>query len=102
MNAVEKALTKIFGSANERLLKKLWPIVAQINALEPSIQKLSDDQLRDKTAEFKERLAKRLEGSEELAREAYKQLELEALEDVAHLLRERVTCNGCDPQNNPD
>lgn len=82
MNAVEKALTKIFGSANERLLKKLFPIVAQINALEPSFQKLSDDELRGKTTEFKERLAKRLEGSEELSRDAYRQLELEALEEI--------------------
>jgi preprotein translocase subunit SecA len=82
MNAVEKVLTKVFGSANERLLKKLWPVVAQINALEPSIQKLSDDELRAKTVEFKERLAQRLEGSEELTRDAYRQLELEALEEI--------------------
>ncbi len=82
MNAVEKALTKIFGSANERLLKKLWPVVAQINAFEPSIQKLSDDELRGKTAELKERLAKKLEGTEELAPDAYKQVELEALEEI--------------------
>ena len=82
MNAVEKALTKIFGSANERLLKKLWPIVAQINSLEPSFQSLSDDQLRAKTVEFKERIAKRLEGSEDLTPEAYKLLELEALEEI--------------------
>ena len=82
MNAVEKALTKIFGSANERLLKKLWPVVAQINAFEPAIQKLSDDELRGKTAELKERLAKKLEGTEELAPDAYKQVELEALEEI--------------------
>ena len=82
MNAVEKALTKIFGSANERLLKKLWPIVAHINSLEPSFKSLSDDQLRAKTVEFKERLAKRLEGSEDLTPEAYKLLELEALEEI--------------------
>ena len=34
MNFVEKTLTKVFGSANERLLKKLWPVVDQINGLE--------------------------------------------------------------------
>ncbi len=82
MNAVEKALAKVFGTASERLLKKLYPIVAQINALEPSLQKLSDEELRGKTAELKERLANRLEGSEELARDAYKLLELEALDEV--------------------
>ena len=52
MNAVERALTKIFGSANERLLKKLWPIVFEINAFEPEIKRLSDEQFQLKTAEF--------------------------------------------------
>ncbi|MFZ0930573.1 MAG: preprotein translocase subunit SecA, partial [Syntrophobacteraceae bacterium] len=55
-------LKKIFGSANERELKKLTPIVDEINGFEPEIQKLSDDQLRGKTAEFKQRL----ENGEEL------------------------------------
>src|SRR5258706_10079063 len=55
---INAILTKIFGSRNERELKKLWPKVAEINALEPSIQALSDDQLKAKTAEFKDRLAK--------------------------------------------
>ncbi len=82
MNAVEKALAKVFGTASERLLKKLYPIVVNINALEPALQKLSDEELRSKTAELKERLAKRLEGSEDLARDAYKVLELEALDEV--------------------
>ncbi len=82
MNAVEKALAKVFGTASERLLKKLYPVVAQINALEPSLQKLSDDELRGKTFELKERLVNRLAGSETLERDAYRQLELEALEEV--------------------
>ena len=46
---------KIVGSKNERELKRLWPIVERINALEPDMTKLSDDQLRNKTGEFKER-----------------------------------------------
>jgi preprotein translocase subunit SecA len=82
MNAIEKALTKVFGSANERLLKKLWPVVARINALEPEVSRLSDEELRAKTEEFKTRLARRLEGSEELSPEARKQLEREALDEV--------------------
>ncbi len=49
---------KVFGSKNERELKKLWPVVDKINALEPSIASLSDDQLSKKTAEFKERYTK--------------------------------------------
>jgi len=48
-------IKKVFGSKNERELKKLWPIVARINAMESSIAGLTDDQLRGKTAEFKER-----------------------------------------------
>jgi preprotein translocase subunit SecA len=49
---------KVFGSKNERELKKLWPIVARINELEPSVAQLGDEQLRGKTIEFKERHAK--------------------------------------------
>ncbi|MBI4970907.1 MAG: preprotein translocase subunit SecA [Candidatus Omnitrophica bacterium] len=49
-------LKKIFGTQNERTLKKVWPIVHQINTLEPSIQALSDDALKAKTGEFKKRL----------------------------------------------
>jgi len=49
-------LTKIFGTKNERDLKKLQPYVVAINALEPQIQKLTDAQLQAKTAEFKEKL----------------------------------------------
>jgi preprotein translocase subunit SecA len=55
---LEKTLAAIFGTENARELKRLRPIVAAINALEPSIQPLTDDQLRGKTAEFRERLAK--------------------------------------------
>ncbi len=47
---------KIFGSVNDRTIKALAQEVAQINALEPQIAALSDDQLKAKTVEFKERL----------------------------------------------
>ena len=50
-------LTKIFGSRNERLLKRLQSDVARINALEPELVKLSDEQLGAKTAEFRTRLS---------------------------------------------
>jgi len=50
-------LKKIFGTQNARTLKTLWPVVAQVNAFEPEIQKLSDDALRAKTDEFRKRLA---------------------------------------------
>jgi len=48
---------KVFGSANERFLKKLQPMVASINALEPEVQKLSDEQLTARTQWLKQRLA---------------------------------------------
>ena len=48
---------RIFGSANDRVLKPLRAQVAAVNALEPDIAKLSDDQLRGKTDEFRQRLA---------------------------------------------
>ncbi len=49
-------ITKIFGTQNERDLKKLQPFVAAANEVEPRIQKLTDDELRAKTAEFKDKL----------------------------------------------
>ncbi len=49
---------KIFGNSNERELKKLQPIVDKINNYEPNISKLNDGELKDKTAEFKDRLNK--------------------------------------------
>ncbi|MHB8057901.1 MAG: preprotein translocase subunit SecA [Desulfuromonadaceae bacterium] len=51
-------IKKFIGSKNERELKKMWPIVEKINALEASISSLSDGQLTNKTGEFKERHAK--------------------------------------------
>ncbi|MDG2175009.1 MAG: preprotein translocase subunit SecA [Gammaproteobacteria bacterium] len=48
-------LTKIFGSKNQREIKKLSKVVDRINALETDIQALSDDQLKAKTIEFRER-----------------------------------------------
>jgi preprotein translocase subunit SecA len=55
---IDKVLTKIFGSSNDRLLKSIQPVVAHINSLEPAMKLLSDDELRGKTAEFRERLAR--------------------------------------------
>jgi preprotein translocase subunit SecA len=57
-----KLLTKIFGTNNERVIKRLLPIVDQINALEPQMLPLTDEQLRAKTVEFRARIAARLEG----------------------------------------
>ncbi len=52
-----KLLTKIVGDPNARELKKLQPLVDEINELEAEMAELNDEQLRDQTAEFKQRLA---------------------------------------------
>jgi len=58
---------KFIGSKNEREVKRLRPLVAQINALEAELQKLPEEALREKTAKWKEELSK-IEDKEELAR----------------------------------
>ncbi|MFA6172806.1 MAG: preprotein translocase subunit SecA [Kiritimatiellales bacterium] len=55
---INAVLKKIFGSKNDRDIKKMRPLVAKISELETEYQKLSDDRLKAKTAEFKERLAR--------------------------------------------
>src|ERR1044071_3813578 len=52
----DKFLTKLFGSSNQRFLKSIGPMVEEINSLESSMKALSDDQLRARTAELKERV----------------------------------------------
>jgi len=53
---IGKILTKVFGSKNERELKRLQPIVDQINALEPAVQAMTDAELKAQTQRFRERL----------------------------------------------
>jgi preprotein translocase subunit SecA len=57
---INTLIAKVFGTANEREIKKLRPRVESINALEPEIQKLSDAELRAKTDEFRARIQERL------------------------------------------
>lgn len=53
-----KLLTKVFGSRNDRTLRRMRKAVILINQMEPEMEKLSDDELKAKTNEFRERLAK--------------------------------------------
>ena len=53
---IARLLANVFGTQNERELKKLQPLVTAINAFEPSLQKLSDEALQEKTNEFRKRL----------------------------------------------
>jgi preprotein translocase subunit SecA len=66
---IGKALAKVFGTSNEREIKRLRPLVDQINALEPQMEQLTDEQLRGKTAEFRARIQERMKDAEaEIAR----------------------------------
>src|SRR3989338_1818074 len=67
---IQSFARRLFGSKNERELKKIFPIVPQINGLETGIQSLSDEGLRQKTAQFKERIA-RGEGMDSIHPEAF-------------------------------
>ena len=62
---IGNALTKVFGTSNERTVKRMSPTVAAINALEPEMQQLSQDQLRAKTEDFRARIAARIAGIED-------------------------------------
>ena len=76
----DKVLTSIFGTANERVIKRLLPLVESIGALEPEVQKLSDEELRAKTDLFRARIAKRLEGITDA--DTIKAAEREALDEI--------------------
>ncbi len=57
---INALVAKVFGTKNEREIKRLMPQVEAVNALEPAMQKLSDEQLRAKTDEFRQRVQERI------------------------------------------
>jgi len=80
-------LAKIFGTSNERAVKRLQPAVVQINALEPAIKALSDEELRAKTGEFRQRIAdfvaaEKIDPKDEGAADAIRAAEKAALEEI--------------------
>ncbi len=56
---INSIFTKVFGTSNERAVKRMQPVLDQINGFEAAIEALTDEQLRAKTAEFRERIATR-------------------------------------------
>ena len=76
----EKVLTKVFGTSNERIIKRLTPLVTGITAFEAEVQKLTDEELRAKTFEFRARMAKRIEGLTDA--EEISKAEREALDEL--------------------
>lgn len=57
---LKKFLQIISGDPNKKILDKIYPLVDKINAFEPLIQKLSDDELKQKTNFFREKIKERL------------------------------------------
>ena len=70
LEGVSKVVGKVFGTANERELKNLWPIVEQVNLAWDDIKKLSDAELAEKTNEFRRRLLQG-ETEDDILPEAY-------------------------------
>jgi preprotein translocase subunit SecA len=62
---VDKAIGKVFGTKSERVIKRLQPTVEEINALEPQMKALSDEEMRAKTVEFRARIQERLSAIKE-------------------------------------
>src|SRR5437667_12080650 len=87
---IDKVLTKVFGSSNERCLKSLRPSIAKINEFEPSIQKLSDEQLRERTAFFKAQVADAVKDARDKDDRKYREQEVlnEILPEAFALVRE--------------
>ena len=87
---IGSVLTKVFGTSNERVVKRLLPMVEEVNAFEASIQPLTDEQLRAKTTEFRGRIQSRLQGIEDAAerKAAEKQVLEELLPQAFAVVRE--------------
>src|SRR6202171_4887483 len=86
----DKALTKVFGSSNERFLKSIRPTIALINEFEPQVQKLSDEQLRERTAFFKAQIADAVKDARDKDDRKYREQEAlnEILPEAFALVRE--------------
>jgi preprotein translocase subunit SecA len=88
---INTVIAKVFGTKNEREIKRLMPRVAEINALEPAMQNLSDADLRAKTDQFRARIQERLAGfadEPDADSESQKQLETERYQALQQVLDE--------------
>ncbi|HEX7175644.1 MAG TPA: preprotein translocase subunit SecA [Pyrinomonadaceae bacterium] len=82
---IDKFLTKVFGSQNQRYLKSLAPVVAEINALEPAIKALTDEQMRERIAQLRTQVIESIgdtRAKDDAGREARKRRTREALDAV--------------------
>src|SRR5215472_19238115 len=79
--AVDSVIARFIGTKHERDIKKLQPAVAAINAMEPEVQALSDEQLKERFAALKTQVQERLKDSDP-AEASYKEESAQALEPV--------------------
>src|SRR5947209_5373520 len=86
----DKVLTKVFGSSNERFLKSIRPLIAQVNELEPQVQKLTDEQMRERAASFKAQIADAVKDARDKDDRKYREQEalMEILPEAFALVRE--------------
>jgi len=61
-----KVAAKIFGTSNERELKRIMPLIERVNAFEAAIKPLTDERLRAKTEEFRQRIRERVDAIEDV------------------------------------
>src|SRR5216684_2351499 len=76
----DRALAKVFGSSNKRFLKSIRPTIGLINEFEPQVQKLSDEQMRERTAFFKAQIADAVKDARDKLER--KRLEQDALNEI--------------------
>ena len=78
-----KTLAKVFGTSNERAVKRILPVLAQINSFEDGLKALTDDELKAKTTEFRNRIAADVQGIDPKAEpEAFIEAEKKALDAI--------------------
>jgi preprotein translocase subunit SecA len=83
--SIDKFLTKVFGSSNQRYIKTLKPLVDEINALEPTVKEMSDEEMRARIAELREQVKSRvgdIKGRDEETRKERKRRTQEALDEI--------------------
>ena len=83
--SIDKFLTKVFGSSNQRYIKTLKPLVDEINAMEPTVKKMSDEEMRARIAELREQVKSRvgeIKGRDEETRKERKRRTQEALDEI--------------------
>ncbi|MCS7285552.1 MAG: preprotein translocase subunit SecA [Anaerolineae bacterium] len=85
---LKKLLSTVLGESNERELKKLEPLVQEINSLEPEMERLSDEELRKLTEEFRKELRKETASLRERVEEKKAELEAEEEPDLREKLEE--------------